>query len=108
MSSIEDQPTRMLVLAAPACEPEHLAPEQRFRVDRLWTEAFEAVQRTVDAMKQIAVEIATDPERVKSAPHTLPVRRPDDVLAARKPILSYRDQVRERVLLAETVVSGQL
>lgn len=53
MSSIEDQPTRMLVLAAPACEPEHLAPEQRFRVDRLWNEAFDAVQRTVPGAVQL-------------------------------------------------------
>ena len=65
------------------------------------TEARETLDRFIDAMKQIALEVANDPEIVKSAPHTLPVRRPDDVLAARKPILSYRDQVREKVLLAE-------
>lgn len=67
------------------------------------TEAIETLDRFIDAMKQIAQEIMTDPETVRSAPHTLPVRRPDDVLAARKPILSYRDQVREKVLLAEAV-----
>jgi glycine dehydrogenase subunit 2 len=65
------------------------------------TEARETMDLFIDAMKKIAHEIATDPEKVKTAPHTLPVRRPNDVLAARKPILSYRDQVREKVLLAE-------
>ena len=55
----------------------------------------------IEVMKTIAQEIVTDPERVKTAPHTLPVRCPNDVLAARKPILSYRDQLREKVLLAE-------
>ncbi len=67
------------------------------------TEARETLDLFIEAMKEIAREIATDPEKVKTAPHTLPVRRPNDVLAARKPILSYRDQVREKVLLAEAV-----
>jgi glycine dehydrogenase subunit 2 len=65
------------------------------------TEARETLDLFIEAMKEIALEIATDPEKVKTAPHTLPVRRPNDVLAARKPILSYRDQLREKVLLAE-------
>ena len=65
------------------------------------TEARETLDLFIEAMKEIALEIQTDPEKVKTAPHTLPVRRPNDVLAARKPILSYRDQVREKVLLAE-------
>ena len=67
------------------------------------TEAIETLDRFIDTMKLIAKEIVADPEMIKTAPHTLPVRRPDDVLAARKPILSYRDQVREKVLLAEAV-----
>ena len=67
------------------------------------TEARETLDLFIEAMKEIAREIATDPEKVKTAPHTLPVRRPNDVLAARKPILSYHDQVREKVLLAEAV-----
>lgn len=53
MSSDKDQPARMLVLAAPACEPERVAPEQRLRVDRLWHEAFDAVQRTVPGAVQL-------------------------------------------------------
>lgn len=65
------------------------------------TEAKETLDRFIETMRQIAREIHTDPEKVKSAPHTLPVRRPNDVLAARKPILSYRDQLREKYLVAE-------
>ncbi len=65
------------------------------------TEASETMDQFIEVMKTIAQEILTDPELVKTAPHTLPVRRPNDVLAARKPILSYRDQLREKVLLAE-------
>jgi glycine dehydrogenase subunit 2 len=67
------------------------------------TEARETLDLFIAAMKKIALEIATDPEKVQNAPFTLPVRRPNDVLAARKPILSYRDQIREKVLLAEAV-----
>jgi glycine dehydrogenase subunit 2 len=67
------------------------------------TESRETLDLFIEAMKEIAHEIAADPEKVKTAPHTLPVRRPNDVLAARKPILSYRDQVREKALLAEAV-----
>lgn len=64
------------------------------------TETKETLDLFVEAMKQIAEEIESDPENVKQAPFTLPVRRPNDVLAARKPILSYRDMVREKVSLA--------
>jgi len=74
------------------------------------TEARETLDLFIEAMKEIALEILTDPEKVRTAPHTLPVRRPNDVLAARKPVLSYRDQLREKILLAEQghVVSGKL
>jgi len=67
------------------------------------TESRETLDLFIEAMKTIAQEAANDPDKVKNAPFTLPVRRPNDVLAARKPILSYRDQVREKVLLAEAV-----
>ncbi|HOW87560.1 MAG TPA: aminomethyl-transferring glycine dehydrogenase subunit GcvPB [Candidatus Omnitrophota bacterium] len=65
------------------------------------TESRETLDLFIEAMKAIADEAVSDPEKVKTAPHTLPVRRPNDVLAARKPILSYRDQLREKMLLAE-------
>jgi glycine dehydrogenase subunit 2 len=78
-----------------------LVVPEAFMIEPTETEARETLDLFIEAMKTIALEIATDPEKVKNAPHTLPVRRPNDVLAARKPILSYRDQVREKVLLAE-------
>ncbi len=65
------------------------------------TESKETMDLFVAAMEQIAQEIETDPENVRNAPYTLPVRRPNDVLAARKPILSYKDMLREKVSLAE-------
>src|ERR1700721_1106777 len=46
----------------------------------------------VDAMRAIAEEAATNPELVKTAPHTTRVRRLDEVGAARKPILRWKQQ----------------
>jgi glycine dehydrogenase subunit 2 len=40
-----------------------------------------------DAMIQIAQEMKENPELLRSAPHTMPVQRLDDVRAAREPIL---------------------
>jgi glycine dehydrogenase subunit 2 len=49
--------------------------------------------RTLDAFAQALLEIADEaenqPEFVTSAPHTTPVRRLDDVRAARRPIVRY-------------------
>ncbi len=71
------------------------------------TETKETLDEFIEAMRQIAREIETEPELVKNAPYNLPVRRPNDVHAARKPILSYRDMLREKALAAEIGVSGK-
>jgi glycine dehydrogenase subunit 2 len=44
----------------------------------------------VDAMRSIAEEAATDPELVKTAPHSTRVSRLDEVAAARKPVLRWK------------------
>ncbi len=46
----------------------------------------------VDAMRSIAEEAATQPDLVKSAPHTTRVGRLDEVAAARKPVLRWKPQ----------------
>ena len=43
----------------------------------------------VEAMKAIRQEMLEDPEVLRSAPHTLPVRRLDDVKAARELNLAW-------------------
>src|SRR5260370_3487227 len=43
----------------------------------------------IDAMRSIAAEAATNPDLVKTAPHSTRVRRLDEVSAARKPILRW-------------------
>jgi glycine dehydrogenase subunit 2 len=54
------------------------------------TETLEELDAFVDALSAVMAEARNDPELVKSAPHTLPVRRLDDVKAAREPDLAWR------------------
>ena len=53
------------------------------------TESKETLDSFIEAMRKIAVEAATDPDMVRSAPHGTPVRRPDETAAARHPVLKY-------------------
>src|SRR5947208_6042561 len=53
------------------------------------TETRETLDYFVSVMKQIAEEARTDPEIVKTAPHTTPVGRLDQAMAARKPNLRW-------------------
>jgi glycine dehydrogenase subunit 2 len=48
------------------------------------TEAKEDLDRFCDAMASIREEMRHDPEKLTSAPHTMPVRRLDDVRAAKQ------------------------
>jgi len=50
----------------------------------------EELDAYVEALKRISEEAYTNPEIVKSAPHNTAVRRVDDVLAAKKPIITWR------------------
>jgi glycine dehydrogenase subunit 2 len=54
------------------------------------TESKEVLDAFVTAMSQIQKEAEQDPARVTSAPHTMPVRRLDDVRAARQLDLTWQ------------------
>jgi glycine dehydrogenase subunit 2 len=56
------------------------------------TESKEALDYFVDAMQKILVEAKTDPEKLRQAPHTLPVRRLDEVRACRELDLVWKDK----------------
>jgi len=53
------------------------------------TESKETLDRFVDAMLTIADECRQNPQLVLDAPHTTPISKVDEVLAARKPDLNY-------------------
>jgi glycine dehydrogenase subunit 2 len=57
------------------------------------TEAKQDLDAFVDAMIAIQREAETDAEKVKTAPHTLPVRRLDDVRAAKQLDLTWKAAV---------------
>ncbi|MCC6532226.1 MAG: aminomethyl-transferring glycine dehydrogenase subunit GcvPB [Burkholderiales bacterium] len=54
------------------------------------TESMQTLDRFVAAMQDILHEAETDPQCLKSAPHTTPVRRLDEVKAARELDLAWR------------------
>jgi glycine dehydrogenase subunit 2 len=53
------------------------------------SETLETLDRIAAAMKQIAREAATDPERLRQAPHDTPVGRIDEARAARDLIVAW-------------------
>ena len=54
------------------------------------TESVETLDAFADALIAIVAEADRDPEMVKAAPHTAPVRRLDEATAARQPNLRWR------------------
>ena len=60
------------------------------------SESRETLDAFIDVMHAIAEEARRDPELVKTAPHTTPIGRVDDVLAAKHPILTYWQALREQ------------
>jgi glycine dehydrogenase subunit 2 len=72
-------PTTYFPLLVPEC----------FLIEPTETEAKEELDRFVAAMTEILREIDEDPGMVKTAPHTTPVRRLDDVRAARELDLAW-------------------
>jgi len=73
-------PTTYFPLLVPEC----------FLIEPTETEAREELDRFIDAMKEIAGEVKADAEMVKGAPYSQPVRRLDDVKAARQPDIAWK------------------
>ena len=59
-------------------------------------ESLETLDSFITVMRTIAHEATTDPETVIEAPTATPARRVDDVMAAKHPILTYRQLVNDR------------
>ncbi len=73
-------PTTYFPLLVPEC----------FLIEPTESESKEALDGFIEAMVAIAKESRADTAMVKSAPHTLPVRRLDDVRAARELDLTWK------------------
>jgi len=59
------------------------------------TETPETLDSFIDAMLAIAAEAKDDPDLVKNAPYSTPVRRLDEARAARKPVLRWEAPAKE-------------
>lgn len=64
---------------------------QSIMIEPTETESKETLDGFIEIMKHIAAEALSDPESLKTAPHTTPVRRLDETTAARQPVLRYKD-----------------
>ena len=54
------------------------------------TESKEALDGLIAAFREVAEEAEREPELLRQAPVTMPVRRLDEVRAVRQPVLRYR------------------
>ena len=64
---------------------------QSIMIEPTETESKETLDSFIEIMRHISAEAASDPESLKTAPHTTPVRRLDETTAARQPVLRYSD-----------------
>lgn len=62
--------------------------EECMMIEPTETESKETLDRFIDVMIRIAEEAETDPELVQNAPYTTDVRRLDEAMAARRPVLN--------------------
>ncbi len=74
-------PTTYFPLLVPEC----------FLIEPTETESREELDAFAEAMHLIRKEAQHNPEKIRTAPHTLPVRRVDEVRAAREPDLAWRN-----------------
>lgn len=56
-------------------------------------ESIDTLDCFIDVMHRIAREAAETPDIVKTAPHNTPIGRVDDVLAAKHPVLTYKQMI---------------
>lgn len=60
------------------------------------SEAKETIDGFISVMRRIADEARETPELVKGAPHNTPIGRVDDVLAAKHPVVTYRQMTAQQ------------
>ena len=66
-----------------------LIVHEALMVEPTESESRETLDHAVDVLIELAERAKTDPESLHSAPHNTPIARPDEVNAARNPVLKY-------------------
>jgi len=69
-----------------------LIVEEALMIEPTETESLETLDRFISAMRLIAQEVESDPDKLHAAPVTTPVGRLDEATAARKPDLRYQPE----------------
>ena len=67
-----------------------LIVDEALMVEPTETESREDLDRVIEAFRTIVQEAGTDPEKLREAPVSMPVRRLDEAEAARHPVLTQR------------------
>lgn len=67
-----------------------LIVDEAMMIEPTETESKETLDEFIEALVKIAAEAKEDSEMLKTAPHHTPVRRIDEVLAARNPVLRWQ------------------
>ena len=66
-----------------------LIVEEALMFEPTETESRETLDEAAEVLKAICAQADADPEALHAAPHTTPISRPDEVKAARHPVLRY-------------------
>ena len=66
-----------------------LIVHEALMVEPTETESKETLDEAIQVFHKIYETAMASPEELHSAPHTTPIGRPDEVTAARKPVLRY-------------------
>ena len=71
-----------------------LIVHEAIMVEPTESETKEKLDEFIETMIQIAKEVDSEPDKILSAPHTTPVKRVDETLAARQPDLTFKEQIK--------------
>ncbi len=97
--SLKDRGIRTLDIAKRLLDYGYHAPtiyfpllvHESIMIEPTETESKEELDGFADAFMKVLDEVEKEPELVKSAPHNTSIGRVDDVLAVKKPVLSWND-----------------
>ncbi|MFW5889507.1 MAG: aminomethyl-transferring glycine dehydrogenase subunit GcvPB [Bacillota bacterium] len=64
---------------------------QAIMIEPTETESLQTLDNFIEVMQKIAIEAKENPDKLKDAPTNTPIRRTDEVFAAKQMIFSYKD-----------------
>jgi len=68
--------------------------EETIMIEPTESESKETLDNFIEIMLKISGEAKNNPELLTNAPHNTPIRRTNDMLAVKRPILTYDDELK--------------